>query len=173
MNWDLMKAIYYSFFLAAILIIACFPKKIMRYLGLDPGRARDLFGYFGVAFLIVMLDSFVSKEWTSKDIGFFIAGVIVGIPITILGNHFSFRNIRDNVLGGEPLRKGPIIRTVVLSSCLVIGTLYTGFVRELAAMWWGACLSIITVLFIDVTRYEKKHGILYVKRKPDTSVQTH
>ncbi len=167
----MLNIIFKSVAAVAFLMFVVFHKRVMRYLQLDPNRARDLFGYFFVALLVVMLDSFISKEWTDGDIRLYIIGVIMGIPIAILGNYFTFRNIRDNVLGSKPPGRTLIAMTLVISICLAVIPFYLGLVREFAAILWGACLSIFTVLFIDILRYEKTHGILFLKRRPDTSPQ--
>lgn len=175
----MMKVVYSLFFLAAILVIACFPKRIMRYLGLDPGRARDFFGYFAVVFLIILVESFFSREWTSKGISLLMVGVILGVPITIVSNYFTFGRIQDNVLGGKPTGKGRLVVGVLLCMFLGFGTVYMGFVtdrtaiRELAVILWGVGLTSLTGVFARIVKYERKHGILYLKRKPDGPPQPH
>lgn len=166
-----MKIVFEAVATVAFLVFVVFHKRMMRYLQLDHNRVRDLFGYFFVVLLVVMLDNFISKEWTAGDIGLYIIGVIMGIPIAILGNYFTFRNIRDNVLVNEPPRRAMIAMTVGMSICLALVAFYLGLVREFVAILWGACLSTFTVLIIDVLRYERTHGILFLKRRPDTSPQ--
>ena len=158
----MLKVIFGPILTVVIVILLVFLKRIMWLFGFDPGRARDLFGFSTLLFLLIIFQSFILNGFIFKNTKFFVTGVIIGVPVTIVTNHFYFRNIKDNVL--YPTWKY-ILLAILIGIPLGTWVVHEGFVREALSLMFGICFVDIIGLFVDSMRYEKKHGELYLKKK--------
>ena len=154
------------------LILMFFNKRIIRYLGFEPCRMRDLLGYFSLIFLPITVNGFIANGLFLRNIEVYIAGLIIGVPITIIGNHFYFKRVKDNVLyppTGKHILPSVLIGTLI-SDAMVFIALRLGYSDKeisgkIVALAWGICSVGLIGILVDVIRYEKKHGRLYFQNK--------
>jgi len=152
------------FLTALVVIIAIFSKRMIRLLGLQPERARDVLWFVAafVCFAIapaLITDSFVTRNWP-----LFTGGAILGFLYGLLSGRHAIRHIKGDVLS---FRTG-LSFYVTVSLVLIVG-LWAAHARRMDqfnAFAAGLCLTSMVAMAGMISRHERHHGILYVCSSP-------
>jgi hypothetical protein len=157
-----MTASLDSLFFLLALIFVLFHKRILRRLGLNPKRARDLFGILYAGVLILIVNYLRVEFFLSDHVRLFLAGLIVGIPAGILTTKDMFKNIKNNVL--YPRRGFVFYLSCFVGTVLGGGAAYLGLFREFLSFAAGWSMMSLALLIFYVVRYEKRFGPLMLNR---------
>ena len=141
------------------LAVVLFHKRILLRLGLNPRRARDLFGILSAAGFLLIANNYLRVEsFLSDHIKLFLAGLIAGIPAGILSTKDMFKNIKDNVL--YPKRGFVFYLSWIVGAVLGGGAAYFGVVNEFLSFAAGLSTMGLALLIFYIIRYEKRYGPL-------------
>jgi hypothetical protein len=158
-----MDNILISLFIGIIVVLSfAFSENIMRGLSLDPNRERDISGFNGVLTLFVSIWLVVSEGSMRKNLMFFLFGGAISIPLSIIYIRNKFKNIQNNLL--TLYSKKTIIPFFVICIIAMVWFGYKGYAHESILFLLGLLLPHAIILFVFSKRFEKDHGILYLKR---------
>lgn len=162
-----------NYFNVIFWVLIIFQKKVLQILGFNPNRARDILGCNLLIFLLIAVKHFsIKNPFFGQKM--FIAGILFGIPYSIIYIRYTFKKVKDNILypnyqkqkykflllcllaivlgivlsevfGKEGLKK---VETIVIPSILFS---------------FGLTIASLVGLFIGAIKYEEKNGILYLK----------
>lgn len=145
-----------------------FRKKIMRLVGLEHDRARNLFSSILILFALLMAAFFLDPSNSSEDRMRRMFGLLAGVPAGFLSDRFYiFRNIKGNTLYLCHSRRSLCISIPV---GLIMGywAASTSNSRELIDFMTGVLSTSSMVTVYHIVKFERAQGPLYIKNeKPE------
>ena len=157
-------------------------KTILTKLDLDHNRVKDYYAFLGVMFFIMLLTDLIFHGPVYKNLNILAFGALFGIPVAIVSDHFYFNQLEtlnSNVMIQEEEKKMSLITMIFIITPLIISTVWFVFEdnKENASIFLyyiekyiipfmaGAMIPGLIIPFIDILKYEKKNGILYLREK--------
>jgi hypothetical protein len=137
-------------------------RAIIRALGLDPTRLRDLSAFLAVLTLAPVLSQFRVAD-PGHTACTFLEGAAASGVITFVSNRRGFRSVRHNVLGGHHWFWGKLVVGVLLLAAVAVYG-----VADAIPFVVGVCFGAVTVTLAQTLIYEKRHGPLYVAPRGGT-----
>ena len=128
-------------------------RAIIRALGLDPNRLRDLFAFLAVLTLVPMVSQFRGGD-AGHTACVFLEGAAASGVIALVANR---RGFRQNVIRARDWFWAKVVVAVLLLAAVVVWGVAAAIPFVI-----GICFGAVIVTLAQTLIYEKRHGPLYV-----------